>query len=179
MSDANEQPNSEVATLPQVHPDNEEAWAAIEASTLGDRMKRALRRVAAGESFREAAKAEQYSTHSDVYRAARKFGLISVTKANLVDRFRRVSDLSFQELEQRLVDDPSSFSTQQLGVVGGIAADKVAKAERWGTEPTGGGDAIARLEQIGAALAGQGLRLDVTLRPSEPAQPVIDETPTE
>ena len=142
-------------------------------------MKRALRRVAVGESFREAAKAEQYGTHSDIYRAARKFGLISITKEKLVGRFRRVSDLSFEELEQRLIDDPGSFSHQQLGVVGGIAADKVAKAERWGQEPTGGGDAIAKLEQIGAALAGQGLRLDVSLRPSEPAQPEIDEAPPE
>lgn len=179
MTDTNEQPESAVATLPRVHPDNEAAWAAIEASDLGDHMKRALFRVAAGESFREAAKAEQYGTHSDVFRYAQRYGLISITKKTLVDRFRRVSDLSFEELEHRLIDDASSFSAHQLGVVGGIAADKVAKAERRGHEPSGAGNTLSKLEQIAASIAEQGLQLDLSLRPSDSAQRVIDVTPAE
>src|SRR5262245_48031781 len=43
---------------------NAEAWERIQASDLGDRMKRALTRVAAGASFREAAHAECYADHA-------------------------------------------------------------------------------------------------------------------
>ena len=37
------------ANLPAVRPELEEAWAKIETSGLGDRMKSALRRIAGGD----------------------------------------------------------------------------------------------------------------------------------
>jgi hypothetical protein len=42
------------ANLPAVAPENTKSWEAIQASTLGDRMKRALQRVAGGGSLRDA-----------------------------------------------------------------------------------------------------------------------------
>ena len=50
------QPRSALV-LPDVATENAEAWRQVEASGLGDRMKRALQRVAAGEPFRAAAQA--------------------------------------------------------------------------------------------------------------------------
>jgi hypothetical protein len=87
--------------------------------------------------------------------------------------------MGVDELERRLVDDAEGLSMKELGVTTGIMLDKIAKKERWGVEPSGGGDAIAKLEQIGAALASQKLQLDISLRPSDAAKRVIDVAPSD
>jgi hypothetical protein len=131
-----------VTDPPAVHPSNAAAWSQVEASPLGDRMRRALRRVAAGESFREAATAEGYGTHSDVYRYARQYGLLSVKSELLVDRCREVAGMGLAELARRLSEDPESFSVKELGVSTGIMLDKIAKAERWGVEERGSSSGV-------------------------------------
>ena len=48
-----------------------EAWTRLEASGLVPPMKRALARVASGESYRRAAAAEGYEDHAEVWRWCR------------------------------------------------------------------------------------------------------------
>ncbi len=53
-------PESIGEPLPEIPEENAKGWELIQASQLGDRMKRALRRVATGESYRQASQAEGY-----------------------------------------------------------------------------------------------------------------------
>ena len=55
-------PGAPASDLPAVAKEAEEAWTKIEQSNLGDRMKSALRRIACGESIRDSAEAEGYSS---------------------------------------------------------------------------------------------------------------------
>ena len=123
-------------------------------------MKGALALVAQGTPYREAAQAQGYADHRDVYRWAKRAGLVEVHSEQLVASFRRISELSSAEIERRLVEEPETISTKDLAVIAGISADKIAKAERWGSD---GGDrenqrprwleAVSRiLEQGGATL---------------------------
>jgi hypothetical protein len=96
-------------------------------------MMKAVCLVACGtHSFREAAKTVGYEDHASVYRTCRRYGISSATSERIIERCRRVADLSLEELERRLTEDPTQFSAKELGVVGGIATDKLAKKERWG-----------------------------------------------
>ena len=149
-------------------PENTEPWARIEASALGARMKRALRRIACGETYREAAQAEGYATHSDVYRMAQRYRLVNATSERIVNRCRNVADLSLEELERRLTEDPGAFSAKELGITAGIATDKVAKKERWGLI----GDISSRgespLEMLSKAAMEGKISLSMEVKPAPP-----------
>ncbi len=163
--------------LPEAAEQNAKAVTQIEASNVGDHMKRALRRVASGESFREAAQAEGYKTHSDVYRYARQYGLLNVKDELLIDGCRRVSGMGLAELERRLAEDPEGFSVKELGVTTGILLDKIAKKERWGLEPKEGAGALDVLERLADRVAKGELELELRVSRPDPADRAIDVTP--
>ncbi len=162
---------------PEAAEQNAQALTRIEASNVGDRMKRALRRVASGESFREAAQAEGYQTHSDVYRYARQYGLLNVKDELLIDGCRRVTGMGLAELERRLVEDPESFSVKELGVTTGILLDKIAKKERWGLEPKEGASALDVLERLADRVVRGELELELRVSRPDAAERAIDVTP--
>ena len=94
------------ADLPAIAKEAEEAWTQIEQSNLGDRMKSALRRIACGGSIRGSAEAEGYSSHSDVYRYAKQFGIVDVRTRRLIETHRHVARLSGEELESASLRNP-------------------------------------------------------------------------
>ena len=152
--------------LPAVSSAAATALEQIEKSQLGDRMKRALALVARGDSVRDAASAEDYSSHADVYRAARKYGLVDLRTKAIVETHRSVAKLSSGLLEQKLLDEPKTFSGPQLAVVSGIATDKVFASEKAATDD--GSSYISALERMAERFAesGAGLELKVTLSPA-------------
>ena len=77
-----------------------EAWGRVEASKHGPRMKSALARVACGESYRQAADAEAYGDHAKLYRLAKRYGLLSAKKEQILAGSRRVALLANQERPQ-------------------------------------------------------------------------------
>jgi hypothetical protein len=169
------------ANLPAVAKEAEEAWTQIEQSSLGDRMKSALRRIACGESIRGSAEAEGYSSHSDVYRYAKQFGIVDVRTRRLIDTHRRVARLSGEELEQRLATEPEKISTHALAVIGGVATDKVLAHEKSQTDD--GTSYLSALEKVAAQFAesGKTLELKVSIGPTTPGagdpHETIDVTP--
>lgn len=113
-------------------------------------MRAALRLVADGWTYREAAKAAGYASPKDLHGWAKRAGLLDAHTAHLVAGLRRVASLSTQEIERRLEEAPEEISTKDLGVIAGIATDKIARAEGWG-----GDDAATtkrRSEQIADVL---------------------------
>ncbi len=152
--------------LPAVAKEAEEAWTQIEQSNLGDRMKSALRRIACGGSIRGSAEAEGYSSHADVYRYAKQFGIVDVRTRKLIDTHRHVARLSGEELEQRLATQPDKISTHALAVIGGIATDKVLAHEKNQTDD--GSSYLSALEKMAERFAesGAGLKLEVTISPA-------------
>ena len=168
------------ANLPAIAKEAEEAWTQIEKSNLGDRMKSALRRIACGETIRGSAEAEGYSSHADVYRYAKQFGIVDVRTRKLIDTHRRVARLSGEELEQRLATEPEKISTHALAVIGGVATDKVLAHEKSQTDD--GASYISALEKAAALFVegGKALELKVSIglaAPGADAGEVIDVTP--
>ncbi len=145
-------------------------------------MKSALRRIACGESIRGAAEAERYSSHSDVYRYAKQFGIVDVRTRRLIDTHRHVARLSGEELEQRLATEPEKISTHALAVIGGVATDKVLAHEKNQTDD--GTSYLSALEKMAERFAegGKSLELRVSIGPTAPgasgSHEVIDVTPT-
>ena len=172
-------PKSALPALPEapgdILPENTESWTKIEASALGDRMKRALRRVASGETYREAAQAEGYATHSDVYRMAQRYRLVNATSERIVNRCRNVADLSLEELERRLTEDPGAFSAKELGITAGIATDKVAKKERWGLSDDESSRRESPFEQLARAAMEGKISMDITVQPAPRHEQGVDE----
>jgi len=84
-------PEREPVDLPAVIEGAKGAWKEIEASNLGDRMKRALQRVAGGQGVRESAEAEHYSDSRDLYRYCKRFGLIDARTKAIIDTHRHVA----------------------------------------------------------------------------------------
>ncbi len=167
------------AVLPAVAAEAEEAWSQIEQSNLGDRMKSALRRIACGGSIRGSAEAEGYSSHADVYRYAKQFGIVDVRTRKLIETHRHVARLSGEELEQRLATQPDKISTHALAVIGGVATDKVLAHEKNQTDD--GSSYLSALEKMAERFAesGKTLELKVTLSPAAVAtDAAIDVTPT-
>jgi len=166
--------------LQAVAKEAEGAWSQIEQSNLGDRMKSALRRIACGESIRGSAEAEGYSSHADVYRYAKQFGIVDVRTRKLIDTHRHVARLSGEELEQRLATQPDKISTHALAVIGGVATDKVLAHEKNQTDD--GSSYLSALEKMAERFAesGKTLELKVTLSPTaRDADDAIDVIPTE
>jgi hypothetical protein len=149
-------------------PEAMDAWEKIEASGLKDRMKRTLRRVAAGESVREASMAEGYADYKRTYLAARRFGLMTATTQAIINSDRRIAKMAGAEIEIRLRDDPDSMTVQQLGVLKGISTDKVLAHDKASTDD--GGDYISALEALakGVAERGVALELKVSIKPAAP-----------
>lgn len=151
----------EIANTPPIEP---EAEQSVEALACGERMKSALRLVVSGRTYREAAAEVGYSDHRDVYRWAKRSGLLAAHDRQLVEANRRVSALANAELERRLLDDPESIGTRDLAIIGGIAADKVAKF-REREEDAGTPERLARLLE---AMQESGLEAHLSLRPVAP-----------
>ena len=132
----------------------------IAALPTNDRMKSALRLVATGVDYRRAAEAVGYRSPKDLHGWAKRAGLLEVHSDRLVAGYKRIAHLSNQEIERRLEEAPRDVSIKDLAVVAGIAADKIAKYERWGfgqTKETGNANRWAELmdrilEQGGATL---------------------------
>jgi hypothetical protein len=165
MSDEMEARDLTVVTVGSPLPENAEAWARIEESRLSARMKRALNRIAAGESYRDAAEAEGYATHSDVYRYARQFGLSTVTSARLVEAHRKNALLAADELGRRLEDTPESFKAAELNFITGTATDKVSRYEGWDSRRPESPSYASALERFAETLAKTGARLEITVEP--------------
>jgi hypothetical protein len=80
----------------------------------------------------------------------------------LVAQCKSLADLSGAELERRLVEAPESIGTKDLGVIQGIALDKVANYEGWRTRNHDPGALAAQAVDRLAALEGK-LTLSVTV----------------
>ena len=167
-------PDAQDANLPAIAKEAEEAWKQIEQSNLGDRMKSALRRIACGGSIRGSAEAEGYSSHSDVYRYAKQFGIVDVRTRRLIDTHRHVARLSGEELEQRLATKPEEISTHALAVIGGVATDKVLAHEKSQTDD--GTSYLSALEKMAEKFieSGQVIELKVAISPATPGADAID-----
>ena len=76
------------------------------------RTTRAPYRVALGEPYREAAKAEGYADHADIWRLATRYGLVQAKKERILNGTRRVALPSNEELERRLVEETDDISTR-------------------------------------------------------------------
>jgi len=141
---------------------------------FGDRMREALKLVLDGDSYREAAEAVGLQSHQDLWRAARRLG-IGTSSCRVLDGHRRIARLANDELERRLVHDVDGISTKDLAVIGGIASDKLAKAEAWGRDANSSGNQTG-LDRILEALAATGGgRVELSV---EPAVPAIELAPT-
>jgi hypothetical protein len=141
-----------------------------------ERMKAALRLVAAGVDYRRAAEALGYQSQKDLHGWAKRAGLLEIHSERLVAGYKRIGQLSNQEIERRLEEAPEDVSIKDLAVVAGIASDKIAKYERWGLserENTGTDRFGALVERIMAA-GGATVSLSI-----EPHQQAIDVTPEE
>ena len=163
--------------LPQ---DLREAWEAVIAGSHCERMTRALYRVALGESYREAAKAEEYADHKDVWNLAKRYGLVQAKKDQILNGTRRVALLSNDELERRLVEQTDDISTRDLIVAGGVAQDKLASAEGWGRSDASA--ATGSLDALVTKILDAGGSLKITVKTPDPlieaqAREEIDVTP--
>ncbi len=164
---------------PEVAEKNAKALARIEASRLGDRVKRSLRHIGSGMSYREAAAAEGYASWSDVWRYGNRFGLIDLTTGRLIGGCRRIARLSNDELEERLLNDPAEISTRDLVIANGVALDKLAKRERWGQEPKEGAGALDVLERLADRVVRGDLELELRVSRPDAAERAIDVTPSD
>lgn len=144
----------------------ETALAQVQESNLGDRMKRILGRVAAGENTRKACDAESSSSYSDAYKAARRFKLISLKTSKLIDGQRSVAGLATELLEERLLEQPDKFSGPQLAIVAGISVDKVLASDKAATDD--GSVWLSAFEKTAARIisSGTGVKLEVTVSPA-------------
>ena len=171
---------AEVDALPDLPAELEDKWKLVEQKVQSDRLKRALRRVVAGESYREAAFAEGYADHKPVFRAARAFGLAEwASKTDrLIRDFRQISHEANSELLRRLHEDPEKIPTRELTVMSGVSADKIRDYERWSKagDRDGGGLASA-LARIAKQVADGEIDLKLELAPGCPARNAIDVTP--
>ena len=158
-------------------PENVEAMQRVRASTtLGDPIKRALQRIADGETYRAASKAEGYADGGPaLYRAAVAYGVVSLNSARQIGRAHRIADLSGSELEHRLLEKPEDFSDRDLSVARGIEIDKIAKRERW-EKPLERDDYLSAFDALAGRIGAEGGKVTLTVE-VEPAQPAIDVTP--
>ena len=161
--------------LPEIAEEHADAWAKVEAGPLPDQMKRAMRWILAGESCRRAAELVDYKSWTGVWRAAREYGLAAIHSDRIISSARRVANLSGEELEHRLVENPGKFSDRDLVVANGVAIDKIAKRERWDKEEPKA-NSLAAFDAIAEKLAKTGGRLTVTVAVEQP-EPAIDVTP--
>ncbi len=140
------------------------AWEAVIAGSHCERTTRALYHVALGESYREAARAEGYSDHAEIWRLATRYGLVQAKKERILNGTRRVALLSNDELERRLVVETDDISTRDLIVAGGVAQDKIAAAEK----KTGEESSTGSLDALVKKLLAEGASLAITVKTPDP-----------
>lgn len=168
--------------LETVPADMQRAWLRVEEARLGSRMKRALRLVAHGVSYREAAAEEGYQDHAAVYRHARRFGLAQIRTEQIIEGHKSIAFLANDELERRLVERPEEFRDRDLSVAAGIASDKIRDYEGWKSEQQQGGDYVSALDRLARQLeANQTLKIGFTVEksPGDREERAIDVTPDE
>jgi hypothetical protein len=68
---------------------------------------------------REAAEQARYPDHREVYRWAKRAGLLDVHSKRLVASYRRIAARSNEELERRLIEAPGEITTKDLAVISG------------------------------------------------------------
>jgi hypothetical protein len=160
--------------LPAIIPDFEEAWRKVCKRDFGPRMMRALQRVAAGSTAKEAAKAEGFKMPTDVYRRCKEVGLVNTKTQFIINRHAAIASLSGAELERRLLEEPEAVTAPQLAVINGISTDKLLVYEK--NAKSDGADYMSALE-VAAKIAADGgsMELKVTVRPAV-AEPVISES---
>ncbi len=138
----------------------------IAALPCRDRMKRALALVADGMPYRDAAKEVGYRDHREVYRWAKRAGLLEVHTDSLWRHTSASRRSPTPRSSGRLIEHPEDIHTRDLAIIGGIAADKAAKYESWGRSQEA--DRGELLSQMLARLheSSVGLRLEVTPLPA-------------
>ncbi len=167
------------------------ALAAIDASRLGRAQKEALRLLAEGRSYREAARAAGLRSAADLKRYAQRFGLVEVHNqartalvtverevrtAAVIGELRSVAAKGTRELLRRLDQEPESIQTRDLTVLTGVALDKIAKWEKW----DGDGDREDRRDRLAEfmeRLSQMGNTVTLAVQPRDPAAGAIDVTP--
>jgi hypothetical protein len=167
-----ERASFETALLPD---EVQDAWERCKAADLSPRVLRTLFRVGCGETFREAAANEGYVNHAHIWRVARQHGLYRPQRERILDGCRRVAHLANDEIERRLVEDTDNVSTRDAIVAGGVAIDKLSRAEHWDrTGPEQ--DYAGAMREMAEAMKGQTVKLELTV---EPRPEPVDVTPGE
>jgi hypothetical protein len=157
------------------------ALAAIEASRLGPAQKKALRLVAEGRSYRDAAKAADLRSTAKLRAHAARFGLVDAHKAArralvareeeiktevLIAGFRRTGLKSVRELLRRLDEEPEKIQTRDLTVLAGVSADKIRAWEgNWDHEDAGP-DRGAKMFELLERLTAGGNRVELKVEPA-------------
>src|SRR5262245_50692578 len=161
-------PNAHENAMMKHLPNSEDSEKAIAVLACTERMRAALRLVAEGTPYREAAEQAGYRDHREVYRWAKKAGLVEVHTKQLVASCKRIVALSNAELERRLIEAPEEISSKDLAVISGISADKAARYEGWGKQGDRDEAGITSpfLDRLEAAVrAGKTVKLEVSPRP--------------
>ncbi len=143
-------------------------------------MKRALVLVAEGVPFREAAEAEGYASHADLYRAARRLDIAGLHLVEARTQYQRIQNLANQALEKRLLEDPDSIGARDLAIVSGIASDK---AERLGAAISPAHNPLSQLMEMlyqGGRVTLEGPQGSATVERAEESEPpTIDLVPSQ
>jgi hypothetical protein len=84
--------------------------------------------------------------------------------------YKRIARLSNQEIERRLEEAPADIPTKDLAVISGIASDKIARYEQWGSNDDDGTGFDRFAELAERVMAGGGATLTVKLEPSDQDQ---------
>jgi hypothetical protein len=163
-----------------VSPDLQEALAAVAASRLGPAQKAALRLLAEGRSYREAAQAAGLRSTADLRRHAARFALVEAQKSSrraLVAReeeatterviadLRKVAGKGARELLRRLDEAPDEIATRDLTVLVGVSLDKLKAWENWGDEDAGP-DRAAKMFELLERLTSGGNRVELKVEPA-------------
>lgn len=154
-----------------------EPWAAVVAGGHEARIQRALFRVACGATYRQAAESEGYADHAALWRLALKHGIVQANKQQILSGNRRVAYLANQELERRLLAESLKDETMRdIVVAGGVAQDKIAKAEGW-ERANQDNDYAGALRDMAREMGPQGgkITLELTVEPRE--DDAVDVTP--
>ena len=173
-------------------PNPQTALLAIEASRLGPAQKAALRLLAEGRSYREAARAAGLRSTADLKRHAQRFGLVEahneargvlvlqereVRSTALMAELRQVAGKGARELLRRLDQEPESIPVRDLTVLTGVALDKLAKWEGWSGEGDREEERQQGLAKILERLSQAGNTVTLGIQPRDPVAGAIDVTP--
>jgi hypothetical protein len=166
-------------TAPETREEQRQAaLRRIAESNYGERMQRALKLVVEGVPFREAATAENYADHSDLYRASRRLDLAGLHLVEARSQYQRIQNLANQALEKRLLEEPDGISAKDLSIISGIASDK---AERLGAAMSPAHSPLSQLFEMlhqGGRLEIVGPQGSATVeRAGESERPTIDVMP--